>query len=326
MLVGQAAVGEAMEFSERAFSTLVEHINHAALDPSGWADVLHGLAAATDCIAGGLTIEDPFAGTGNPIEYFGFDPGHVAKTWHHYLPMNPLFAIGSRLQTGVIVANGMVCPVETFIKTEFYDGWARPQGICCPITLVLHRSGSSYIPLTLVRPDGKGDAEPRHFKLLARVAPLLERAFAVTLRLGRLDTRDVALGAAISNLSAGLLLLDAKGRVVFANEIGENLLRQAGVIETKGGVSTLSGGAALRMAFAAAQGPNGTITELVVRREDQSPLLLTAVPVTRPDAFAAHAARVTCAIVIGDVRYDKTRTVRRIGHGPIPTERPDCPG
>ena len=253
----QAVLDMAIEISEQGYAALVEQINHAALDPSGWADVLHGLATATDCIAAGLTIENPFDGTGDPIDYFGFDPEHVAKTWHHYLPMNPLFAIGSRLQPGVIVTNGMVCPVETFRKTEFYDGWARPQGICCPITLVLHRSGASYIPLTLVRPDGRGDAEPEDFKFLARVAPLLKRAFAVTLRLGRLETRDLALDDALSRLSIGLLLVDARGRVAFANEIGERLLRQADVIETKGGVSSLLGDAALATAMAAASGPDG---------------------------------------------------------------------
>ena len=290
-----------MGISERNHATLVEKINNAALNPSGWAEVLLGLAAATNCIAGGLTIENPFDGTGNPIDFFGFDPDHVAKTWHHYLPMNPLFSIGSRLQPGVIVANGMVCPVASFTKTEFYDGWARPQGICCPITLVLHRSGSSYIPLTLVRPDGRGDAEPADFRFLASVAPHLERAFAVTLKLGRLETRDVATDEALSRLSVGLLLVEASGRVAFANEIGEELLRGSDVVRTKGGVSSLTSDPAIEAAFSAARGPNGMITELVVRREGRPSLMLTAMPVTRGDMFVAHSKSITCAIVVSTV-------------------------
>ena len=287
-----------MGVSEGEYSNLVEQINNAALDPSGWAEVLQSLAVATNCIAGGLTIENSLDGTGDPIDYFGFDPDHVAKTWHHYLPMNPLFAIGSRLRPGVIVANGMVCPLQAFTKTEFYDGWARPQGICCPITLVLHRAGPSYIPLTLVRPDGSGDAEPEDFRLLARVAPLLERAFAVTLRLDRLATRDLPLDQALSHLSIGLLLIERDGRVAFANETGEDLLRQTDVLRTRGGVSKLASDLTVQRAIDAAQGPDGTITDVVVWRATGTALTLTAMPVTRGGTFAALAPRVTCAIVV----------------------------
>lgn len=302
-----------MALTENDVSSLVERINHAALDPSGWADVLHRLAAATDCIAGGLTIENPSDGTGDPIDYFGFDADHVARTWHHYLPMNPLFAIGSRLQPGVIVANGMVCPIATFTKTEFYDGWARPQGLCCPITLVLHRSGGAYIPLTLVRPDGRGDAGPDDFRLLAHVAPVLERAFAVTLRLDRLGNRDLGLSEAARNAALGLLLLEADGRIAFVDEIAQTLLLRADILGTSGVIANLAKIPPLQAAVSAAQGPNGLISDVMIPRQGQVPLLLTAVPVTRGVAFDGGAARVTCAIVVGDVRLDQPRPARRIG-------------
>ena len=174
-----------------------------------------------------------------------------------------------------------------------------PKGICCPITLVLHRSKSSYLPLTLVRPDGRGDAEPEDFKLLARVAPLLERAFNITLRLDRLRTRELALDEAVSRLSVGLVLVEDNGRIAFVNEIAEELLRHAGIIRTSGGVSCLTLDPEVQAAVSSSRGRKAVITEFAMKREGQRPLLLTMMPISRNGPYASESGRVSCAIVVG---------------------------
>ena len=129
----------------------------AAVRPERWKEVLHYLAEVSDCVAAGITIEDARTRKGEPLVYFGFDPDHVRRTFDYYLPMIFLFGIAERMRPGFVVTNGDVICESTFRRTEFYDGWACPKGLCCPTTVVLNRKGERYIPLTLVRPDGKGD-------------------------------------------------------------------------------------------------------------------------------------------------------------------------
>ena len=128
----------------------------AAVRPEGWKEVLHYLAEVTGCVAGGITVEDAHTRTGEPLVYFGFDPDHVRRTFDYYLPINPLFGIAERMKPGFVVTNGDVIDERAFRRTEFFNGWARPQDLCCPTTVVLSRKSGKYCPLTLVRPVGKG--------------------------------------------------------------------------------------------------------------------------------------------------------------------------
>ena len=141
-----------------------------------------------------------------------------------FLPMNPLFDISPRMQPGFIVSNGDVVPLDAFRMSEFYNGWARPQGLCSPITLVTHRTHGRYLPLTLVKPDGAGDASEQDRDVLSRFAPHLIHAMNVTLRLQTAESRQEQLVGALECVSDGAILLDGLGRLVFVNEAAKALL------------------------------------------------------------------------------------------------------
>jgi DNA-binding CsgD family transcriptional regulator/PAS domain-containing protein len=209
---------------EEQFLSTLTMIHEAAFETSAWGGVLRRLADLTGCVAGGLTQEDPKSGRGTPITYFGFDAGHVERTFAHFLPMNPLFDIAPRMQPGFIVSNGDVVALDAFQMSDFYNGWARPQGLCCPITLVTHRANGRYLPLTLVKPDGAGDASEQDREILSRFAPHLIHAMNVTLRLQAAESRQEQLSRALECLSDGAVLADGLGRVVFVNEVAKALL------------------------------------------------------------------------------------------------------
>ncbi|WP_174285306.1 helix-turn-helix transcriptional regulator [Sphingomonas bacterium] len=222
-------------FSDEGFLETLDMIYAAALDPAGWATVLKSLAVTTGCIAGGLTIEDPSTGLGRPLTFFGFDQDHVARNFAHYLPMNPLFSIESRMKPGFVVTNQMVVETSQFRRSEFYDGWAKPQGLCSPISLVLHREGTRYVPLTLVRPDGAGEADEGNIRLLKMLSPHLIRAMAFNLRFVDLECRAAAFKNGFDHLDVGIILLDASDRPVYANRVAEILLRDGTTLEVRKG-------------------------------------------------------------------------------------------
>ena len=141
---------------DKNFASVLALIHQAALSPAAWDPVLRQLAGLTGCVAGGLTVERFATRQGSPLTFFGFDPDQVVRCFDHYLPLNPLFGIERRMQRGFLVTNGDVVPLTQFRRSEFFNGWARPQGLCSPVTVVLHRTEASYVPLTLVRPDGAG--------------------------------------------------------------------------------------------------------------------------------------------------------------------------
>ena len=298
---------------EEQFLNTLSMIHEAAFETIAWGGVLRRLADLTGCVAGGLTQEDPDTGRGTPITYFGFDVAHVERTFAHYLPMNPLFHISPRMQPGFIVSNGDVAPLDIFRMSEFYNGWARPQGLCSPITLVTHRTQGRYLPLTLVKPDGAGDASEQDRDVLARFAPHLIHAINVTLRLQTAESRREQLGCALDCLSDGAILIDGLGRVVFVNEAAKAVIdrpanRSLKVV--KGGIVACDPASdrALQAALSTALGKGGpSRSSLVTVRQPgvAGHLTLTLAPLPYGNAWQAAAevdgtGRPCCLVLIDD--------------------------
>ncbi len=290
--------------SEASYADALDAIVGAALEPSRWMDVLRRLAAMTGCVAGGLTIEDAQTRQGEPLVYFGFDEDHVRKTFDHYLPMNPLFGIAPRMNTGLIVANGDVVETREFVKSEFYNGWAKPQQLCCPVTVVLQREGSSYCPLTLVRPDGTGNVSGSEMRLLQRLAPHLIRAMKTTIALERKAVEAHCSEVALDACDVAIAVLDADGTIVHANGGIERILAAREDVRSVKGVLTLRSLEAdgrLQTAVREASRQEGVGSDLKIDRDGKPPLLLTVLPVRNgvPLAdFGGRAAR--CVVIVQD--------------------------
>lgn len=289
----------------------------AAVRPEGWGDVLRYLAEVTDCVAGGITIEDARTRKGTPLVYFGFDPDHVRRTFDHYLPMNPLFGIAERMKPGFVVTNGDVVNESAFRRTEFYDGWARPQGLCCPTTVVLSRRSDRYCPLTLVRPDGKGDVSRSDLKWLRGLVPDLVRAMEVTIEL---DTRSLdhsLVGIALEGSNLGLIALDEEERIVYANGAAETRLhRELGIKQREGrllGVTPhIDGQLEQAVSFAYANKTFGR--DIRIETEGRPPLVVKIIPLASEHGFARIIpGRPATLLIFRDAPADIDRRLRYIG-------------
>jgi len=289
----------------------------AAVRPEGWKDVLHYLAEATDCVAAGITVEDARTRKGEPLVYFGFDPDHVRRTFDYYLPMNPLFGIAERMRPGFVVTNGDVIRENTFRRTEFYDGWARPQGLCCPTTVVLSRKGERYIPLTLVRPDGKGDVPRSDLRWLGELVPHLVRAMDVTVEL---DTRSLdhhLLEVAMEGSNIGLIALDDEGRIVYANSIAEaRLNRERGIRRRQGRLSGVTADidGALKQAIGLARASKTLGRDIRIEAEGWPPLVVKVIPLGSDHGFAKiDPRRAAVLLIFRDTPFDLDQRLQYIG-------------
>jgi len=303
--------------SEERFDATLNLIHEAALDVALWKDVLRNLAQLTDCVAGGLTLEDPHDRKGHPLTYFGFDEIHVNKTFDYYLPMNPLFGIADRMVPGFVVANGDVIAPEDFRRTEFYNGWARPQKLGSPLTLVLHRSETCYCPLTLVRPDGAGEAAAKDRALLRRLAPSLMRALDISLRLEGLRSQGASLEAAFARMAMAVFLVDGQGRVAYANPAAEALLRDGATLYCRNGALACRDRAGSRRLSGAIEDSlrrdrAAESIEIAVATEGAEPLVVAVVPIANGNPFAPLlAATPRCAVFVNDRRAAEREGARR---------------
>jgi DNA-binding CsgD family transcriptional regulator len=316
-----------MVVSEADYLATLDLIQEAALEPEAWGKVLRQLARLTDCVAGGLTIENPQTGEGTPLAYFGFDDNHVDKTFAYYLPMNPLLKIAPLMKSGFSATNGDVIPTDEFRRTEFYDGWARPRQPCNPLTLVLHREDSVYCPLTLVRSDGTGEATDDDRALLRRLAPHLIRAMRVSMQLELARARLLAMESTLMQIAIAVLLLDRRKRVVFANPAAEKLLASGTALTTVNGALSARASHAnqqLQKAILEVVGQKlGAGAEISIERERRRPLLATILPIARESIFMPFLeGTACCAVFVSDpdsVQPSRSAAIAR-NYGLTPAE------
>lgn len=316
-----------MDISEADYIASLDLIQEAALEPAAWEKVLRQLARLTDCVAGALTLEYLHTGEGRPIVYFGFDNSHVQKTFVYNSPLNLPLNTVPRTKRGFNIANGDVVSTDEFWHTGFYNGRARLQDLSGPWTLVLHREESFYCPLTLVRPDGAGEASAKDRSVLKRLVPHLTRALRVSLQVESVRHRLFAMETTLTQIAVAVILLDRQLRVVFANSAGEKLLAVGSELTTVG--SALVAGTAAsnqqlqKAILEVAMQKRVAGVEISIERKQRRPLLATVLPVGFEDPFVSLVGNgACCAIFVSDPDFaqaSRSSAFARL-YGLTPTE------
>lgn len=142
---------------------------------------------------------------------------------------SPCFAVEQ-----VVSASDLV-PQEEFRRGRFYREWARPHGWVDVASAVIEKSATSCTSLSVVRHEANGlvDAEMR--RRMALVVPHVRRALLIGKTINLQKAQTVCFSDILDGLSAGMILVDANGRIVHANAAGKAILEIADFLRTDRG-------------------------------------------------------------------------------------------
>ena len=113
---------------------------------------------------------------------------------------------------------------QEFFKTDFYNDLMRPQKLQDGSMTLLLREPSDCVAWGVMQPDGAEPFSDHDECLLRFLAPHLQRAFQLLLRLGALDARAQAAEEALDRLPLGVALVSAKGEVLRLNRAAEAIV------------------------------------------------------------------------------------------------------
>jgi DNA-binding CsgD family transcriptional regulator/PAS domain-containing protein len=212
-----------MHLDEKSTHDLVGAIYDGVADPALWQRALVRLSDATRSM-GAMFISLDFV---HPMHsryvlgrldhdlMQGFLIRHTDSSWAQ---------MANRLSPGTIHSLDTIVPARELIKTEFYDEILRPQQIlhcgCAPLA----RDGERVLGLSVFRTPKIGPVDAEELRLLSLMAPHFKRAAQIAWRLGTLGALDAAKTAALDRLDHGVVLIDAGGRVLFANRAAEAII------------------------------------------------------------------------------------------------------
>lgn len=217
-------------------------------------------------------------------------PHSLANYWHgRDLWVERSIAYGM----SKIVTSDMLVTAEESKRSDFYGEWLKP--------LDIHHMIGAVFPLTdgvavlgIHRPEASGLYEAQDRARLSALLPHLQRSVQISARLGAQEREKRWSLQAIDAIDAGLIVLDARCRIVRMNSVAEAIVAANGEIGATGGRLWLADPsrnmrltALVADCIAIAQGRAAPLPKaILVERPDRLAITITAAPLDcRGDAL-----------------------------------------
>ncbi|ACB95614.1 helix-turn-helix transcriptional regulator [Beijerinckia indica] len=290
---------------------LIRAIYDCVIDPSGWEDVLQRIVTHTHGVAAALEAEMSETKP-KKIASYNFDPFYDFAYRSHFHALNP-FIPGRLSQMAETVSIGnSITDTAAYRASSFYNEFAKPQGWEAFISVNLNGPGGADV-FALMRSQKTDFAQTGIEHFLTLLAPHLRRAYDLSSLLAHSRQTAEFLGRAIATAGFGTILLSEKCRIVYANEVAEELLRQQqGLAFIRGELvaeaTTLTSRLAAMVRACvdprALTDPLTTMLELPRRGSDQ-PIRVHVLPLQeKTAAMVAHRARPVAALFLVNPQHD----------------------
>jgi DNA-binding CsgD family transcriptional regulator len=168
MLIGSEKDANARQFS------LLEDIYDTTFNPALWNATLHRIVEYTGTRTSGLVAKDA-AGAIRIAHQTGVSDRFVQNYLDTYGQFDPTHAI-RLFDTGEIHNTEDWVAIEEFRRSEFYNGWARPQGLEDVAGVLLDKSADGFSYFCLTNGGLVGDDLRRK---IAPLVPHLRRAVRI---------------------------------------------------------------------------------------------------------------------------------------------------
>ncbi|OJY71860.1 MAG: hypothetical protein BGP12_09750 [Rhodospirillales bacterium 70-18] len=222
---------------ESELSSVLGDIYDAAMDVSRWGVVTRRLA---DMFGGSAVLfaQDSRSPTSVVFDTAGFDDGFIDSYVHTYAGLNA-WTVGVAAQPpGSLIAGHQLIGQIEFERTEWYNGWLRPQGLYHGTAAVLANERGLVTQFSVIRPKHAGPMSETDLAKFRVLVPHLQRGIKVHHELSAARGGIAAAMAGFERLQAAVFLVDGTSRIRFANRAAERLLGEADVLESRAGVLT----------------------------------------------------------------------------------------
>jgi DNA-binding CsgD family transcriptional regulator len=239
------------------FLRLIDLVYEAAADVRNWANAMIAVAAALGAPAMSLTIVDAERKETPFVVAPRTDPAWLRTFLDRWAAANIVRERGLAIPVGVPYRFEDLLARPEFERTAFYNEFWAPQQLSFALFANLAKEQGAVAGIGFYRSLREGPFAPEDERLLAALAPHLERAVALNLRLRRLEIERDGAAEMLDRCAHGALLVDAEARILFANAAAETLLREGKGLRSREGrlaASLPANTAALRRLVAGGDG------------------------------------------------------------------------
>ncbi len=209
--------GDILRDSDEISSALLDRIYDAAMDPHLWDSAIQQIATLTHSSGGilmgqsGLHEALYFTHHTNVSEESIRQLGsrHVLNPWTQYM--------WTTSPVGVAVPTDRILPAADLRRTAFFDEVLRPSDVSHSLMIGLTQKTEFGVGVSLNRPFRQGPYGETEQRLLTALAPHLRRSVQLGFRVDAYKALQHQAYESLDRLAIGVVLLDRRGKIVFAN-------------------------------------------------------------------------------------------------------------
>jgi DNA-binding CsgD family transcriptional regulator len=208
---------------------LLDRIYDAATEPALWQSVLAEIADLTNS-QGGILFGQSVTASAIYFEHNGGLSEECNRVYRQRHMQNPWsLAMESRL-AGELVLSDEVISLPSLRSSLFYDEVLRPQDVAHNAMIALAAQRDFRVAFNLCQSPRQGPLGEVEQRLLKSLVPHLCRAFRLGFRIEGYRALQNAQFDALDRLAVGVLLLDRRARVTYANATARSLAASDGIL------------------------------------------------------------------------------------------------
>lgn len=212
---------------QAAFDGVLAAAYDLALSPRAWPSVLALLGRALRCHCAAAIETTPSRDAPRSLGAVGItaeDHRDFLQTWHR----RSIFGRRAPARSaGAIVLGDAMVPRAELVRSDMYREYLAPRGIQEVVRLDVFHDDERSRSISLARPTAAGAFTAAELGFARAVMPHLARAAATQVRLEDAATNTQSALEGLDAALAPVLLLDGRGRLLYASAEGERMLRDA---------------------------------------------------------------------------------------------------
>jgi len=220
----------------QTLSDLIGSIYDAALDPTLWPAALRGcrhFVGGASCCLYSKTLRG--IGAEHYFNDGGIDQDYRRTYFERYVPLDPTNAGHVFAELGQPVTLRDLFSAEEFAETRFYREWIRPQGFIDFVAAPIEKAGNWAMMISIFRSGADGPVDEEARERMRLLVPHVRRAALISRLIDSATSRVAGMESALDGLAAGVVLVDAAGRIVHANTSGAAMLTKGQAIVSRQG-------------------------------------------------------------------------------------------
>lgn len=211
--------------SSDSLHDVVHSLYEAALDDSRWHAALRQTIAFEGGSRGGSAATVINSWNLTPLDVHEVNPDLLVRFGTEFGGVDPCFKRTGPADAGTVLDGAVYSRFSDWQKTDIYRGFFDPAGMHHCLVTVTARGASALEFLGVYRSRREGPFRSDQERVARVIAPHLARASSIRAQLARAEATANASQHLLARLPFGVVALDDRGRVLFANARGEQLLR-----------------------------------------------------------------------------------------------------